>query len=120
MNLKFKGTLAVIGDITKVSEKFTKRSFVLIDEESKYNNTIEFQLTQDNVYLIDGYNVGDVVDVEFKLSGRKWDSPKGETKYFNTLEVSSIPAKGGKKASIKPSTGQGGLAPNVEFTDLPF
>jgi hypothetical protein len=84
---KLSGTLKVKNDIVQVSEKFSKREFVLTDASSMYPQDILFQLTQDKCSLIDAANVNDQIEVSFNLRGREWTSPAGEVKYFNTLEA---------------------------------
>ncbi len=81
------GILKAKGESQQVSEKFKKREFVLTDNSSQYPQHIQFQLTQDKTNLIDQYPVGSEIKVLFNLRGRQWDSPQGETKYFNTLEA---------------------------------
>lgn len=47
-----------------------------------------FQLTQDRVDLLDPFQEGDVLKVNFNLRGRRWKSPKtGETMFFNSLDA---------------------------------
>ena len=36
--------------------------------------------------MLDQYNIGDELKVQFNLRGREWNGPQG-IKYFNTLEV---------------------------------
>ena len=81
------GTLKVINDTKQVSDKFKSREFVLTDNSSQYPQHISFQLTQDKCKLLDGKAIGTEVKVHFNLRGREWNSPKGETKYFNSLEA---------------------------------
>ncbi len=81
------GILKVKGAGQVVSEKFTKREFVLTDNSSQYSQHIQFQLTQDKTSLLDRYNEGDEIKVHFNIRGREWTSPHGEVKYFNTLEA---------------------------------
>ena len=84
------GVIKFIGDTAQVSEKFKKREFVvteLSDKDSKYDQHIAFQLTQDKCDLINSFGTGQSVKVSFNLRGREWVSPQGETKYFNTLEA---------------------------------
>ncbi len=81
------GKIKVIGDTQQVSEKFRKRDIVVTDESSQYPQHILFQLTQDRVVLLDDCQVGDEVKVHFNLRGREWTDPKGEVKYFNSLEA---------------------------------
>ena len=81
------GTLKVKGETTKVSEKFTKREFVITDNSSQYPQHISFQLTQDKCSLLDSYQLGSEIKVHFNLRGREWTSPTGELKHFNSLEA---------------------------------
>lgn len=81
------GTLKVKFDTQKVSDRFSKREFVLTTEAtSPYPQQVSFQLTQDKCSLLDQYNVGDELKIQFNLRGREWNGPQG-IKYFNTLEA---------------------------------
>ena len=84
---KIKGEIKVIGDAVQITEKFKKREFVLIDNSSQYPQYINFQLVQDKCELIDGFQVGQCVEVNFNLRGREWTDKNGIIKYFNTLDV---------------------------------
>ena len=84
---KIKGEIKVIGEAVQVTEKFKKREFVLIDDSSQYPQYINFQLVQDKCELIDGFQVGQCVEVNFNLRGREWTDKNGIIKYFNTLDV---------------------------------
>jgi len=86
------GTLRHIGQTIQVSEKFSKREFVVEVTEGKYPQTIAFQLSKERTDIVDLYGVGQEVTVSFNLNGRVWDSPSGERKYFNTLEAWRIKA----------------------------
>jgi hypothetical protein len=88
--LQVKGKLKLKGTEQAVSDRFRKREFVLLDDSSQYPQFISFQLTQDKCSLIDSVNVGDEITVSFNLRGREWTSPKGEVKYFNSLEAWKI------------------------------
>ena len=87
MSFQLTGKLKKIDSIVQVSEKFSKREFVITDESSQYPQDIIFQSVQDKCSLLDACNVGDVVQVSFNLRGREWTSPTNEVKYFNTLEA---------------------------------
>ncbi|MBU3675856.1 MAG: DUF3127 domain-containing protein [Chitinophagaceae bacterium] len=81
------GTLKVKMDTQVVSEKFSKREFVLTTEgNTNYPQQVSFQLTQDKCSLLDAYNIGDEIKVSFNLRGREWNGPNG-IRYFNTLEA---------------------------------
>ena len=84
--MNVKGKLHLKGETQQITEKFSKREFV-IQTEDKYPQLILLQLTQDNCPLLSDYNLGDSIDVDINIRGREWTSPKGEVKYFNTLEA---------------------------------
>lgn len=84
---KLSGTVKVVNSTVQVSEKFSKREFVVTDTSSMYPQDIMFQSTQDKCSMLDAVQPGDQVEVSFNLRGREWTSPQGEVKYFNTLEA---------------------------------
>ncbi len=81
------GKLTVKNDTTQITDRFKKREFVLTDEAGQYPEEILLQLTQDRCDLLEPYQVGDVLKVNFNIRGRRWESPSGETKFFNSLDV---------------------------------
>src|ERR1043165_6055107 len=100
MGIETIGKLHSIFDTKQVSERFTKREFVVeIADNPKYPQMGLFQLTGDRCSQLDGLNVGDSVAIEFSLRGREWRSPSGEVKYFTSLDVWKIvPARAGASA----------------------
>ena len=93
-DLKITGALTAIFDTQQVSEKFSKREFV-IKTNDKYPETIMFQLANNRVDLIDPYAEGQEIEVSFNLRGREWFNPnKGVNQYFNTLEAWKIQPAG--------------------------
>lgn len=88
MGIEATGKLHTIFETKHVSDRFTKREFVVeIADNPKYPQVVLFQLTGDRCAQLDGMNVGDQVSIEFSLRGREWRSPSGEVKYFNSLDV---------------------------------
>ena len=47
-------------------------------------------MTQDRCDIINAFKQGEEVDVWFNIRGRKWTDPKGEVKYFNSLQAWKI------------------------------
>ncbi len=86
------GKLHVTSETKQVSERFTKREFVVEIADGKYPQFVQFQLTGDRCSLLDEFRVGDAVRVTFNVRGREWKSPQGETKYFNSLDVWKLEA----------------------------
>jgi hypothetical protein len=115
---KLTGTVKVVNSTVQVSEKFSKREFVVTDTSSMYPQDIMFQATQDKCSLLDAVHTGEQVEVSFNLRGREWTSPQGEVKYFNTLEAWRI-----EKATQAAGQGmpQGGPAPmNLDSVAAPI
>jgi len=118
---KLTGAVKVIKDTVQVTEKFSKREFVINDTSSMYPQDILFQAVQDKCSMMDGIGEGQMVEVSFNLRGREWTSPQGEVKYFNTLDAWRIePVEGGiptPAAEPAPATTANTTA---EDDDLPF
>jgi single-strand DNA-binding protein len=87
MAMEVTGKLRAIFDTKQVSERFTKRELVLELTDGKYPQSVLFQLTGDRCAVLDQFQVGDEVRLEFNLRGREWRSPQGDVKYFNSLDV---------------------------------
>lgn len=85
--MKIQGKLLEKFD-AKTTKSFTKREFVLeYAENPLYPQTVLFQLAGDKIALIEEYQKGENLEVEFNIQGRSWTAPDGEVKYFNTLEA---------------------------------
>lgn len=130
---KLIGTVKVLNDTVQVSEKFSKREFVVTDTTSMYPQDISFQATQDKCSMLDAVQVNDQVEVSFNLRGREWTSPQGEVKYFNSLEAwriekvgqsmpQGIPQGGPSAMNLDPVATATAAAVNTtsEDDDLPF
>jgi hypothetical protein len=128
MGIETIGKLHTIFDTKQISDRFSKREFVVELSDSKYPQTVLFQLTGDRCGLLDQLSVGDQVRVEFSLRGREWRSPSGELKYFNSLDVWKVePVRPGARAGgreprdrdVPPPSEMYGT-PSRADDDLPF
>lgn len=82
------GKLVVKNDTQQIKDTFKKREFVISDEGSQYPQEIVFQLVQDKCDLIDPFEIGDEIKVNFNIRGRRWENPKtGEIRFFNSLDA---------------------------------
>jgi hypothetical protein len=108
MGIEITGKLHTINDTKQVSERFSKREFVVeLADNPKYPQLVLFQLTGDRCAQLDDHKVGDEVRIEFSLRGREWRSPQGELKYFNSLDVWKLEAaRSGRRASGSGPTNQ--------------
>ena len=114
---KFTGTIKVIQDTQRISDKFQKREFVVTDTTSMYPQDILFQATQDKCNLLDQFQANDNVEVSFNLRGREWTSPQGEVKYFNTIEAWRIEKQGQSQPMGMPASGPSAM--NMGTDPLP-
>lgn len=86
-----KGKIKLIKETQKISDKFQKREFVVLDESGQYAQTILLEATQDRTEILDNFKVHQEVEVTFFIRGREWTNPKdGSVRYFNTLDAWKI------------------------------
>ena len=104
MGYKAEGKIEKIFDAEQKSASFTAREFVIEVADGQYPQMVKFQLVQDKCSLVDDYNEGDVVEVEFDLRGREWNG-----KYFTNLQAWRI-SKAGEGASSSAGGSSGGSA----------
>lgn len=82
MNYEIKGKLIAKFAEVKVSDKFKKREFV-IETGDKFPESIKLQLVNDRTDLIEPYEVGDDIIVQFAIKGAKWK----ENYFVNKKEI---------------------------------
>ena len=86
--MEIKGKLLEIFDEVQISDRFKKREFVIEHADNpQYPEYIKLECVQDKCNILDNFRVGQEVNVSFNLKGRKWTDPKGEVKYFNTIQA---------------------------------
>ena len=119
--MKVTGKIHFVGALRTVSEKFKSKDVVIVTED-KFPQYITIQFTQDKTDLVNPEDIGEQVEVSINLRGRKWESPQGEIKYFNTIEgwqinaVQSAVENKGRQA-LKETIIQ---ESNFDNDDLPF
>jgi hypothetical protein len=90
--MEITGKIKSIGQVQTYGN-FQKREVVLVTED-KYPQTIMVEFTQKNVDKTQNNKIGDRVTVGINLRGKEWTNPKGETKYFNSIDAWSIAKSG--------------------------
>ena len=121
--MQTRGRIHAVFDTQQVTERFRKREFVVeLADNPRYPQLVLFQLTGDRCEKLDGFGVGDEVEVEFSLRGREWTSPKGEVRYFNSLETWSIDRAGdAPPVGVTAQAGPGDEPPPPgDDDDIPF
>ena len=81
------GTIKLISDAQSFNSGFTKREFVVTDEDAKYPQDIKFECIKDKCALMDTYNEGDEIKAHFNLSGRLWSGAGKPEKCFTSLQA---------------------------------
>src|SRR5690349_18270435 len=106
MNLEITGKLIEKYDTQIVSDRFKKREFVLeLVEEvngSPYTNYAKMQLVQNKCDILDRFNVGDTLKVNFNIKGNRYEK-EGRTSYFSNLDAWRL-----EKADANANNGGGG------------
>jgi hypothetical protein len=117
MALETSGKLYKLFDTQQVTDKFTKREFV-VELGGKRPQHVLFQLTGKHCADLDAFHEGDAVHIEFSLRGREWTSRQGDVKYFNSLEVLKLEPASAEAGSA----GKDGTAPPPldDSEEVPF
>jgi Domain of unknown function (DUF3127) len=124
MSYELTGNLYQKFETQKISEKFSKREFVVEKKDSagsfEFIDHVKFQLTNDKCNLIDKFNPGEELKVSFNIKGRKWEKD-GKIAYFTNLEAWRIESavNEGAAPNMPPPPMDEPPMPTEE-TDLPF
>ena len=89
---KFRGTVHVIEETKTFGQRgFRKRLVVLEQDNGRFINYVPFEFTRDQCDTVDSMNVGDEVEIDYSLNGRKWQrDPSSEVKYFMSAEANGF------------------------------
>ncbi len=124
MSHKVSGMIHRIFDAKTFGATFTKREFVVsIAENPRYPQLVSFEATKDRVAILDELYEGAEVEIEFNLRGREWTSPKGEVRYFTSLEAWRITKQGGAekpRTSSTPADSRAATTGGGNDDDIPF
>ncbi len=95
-----RGIVHFIDDTKTYGQKgFRKRMVVLEQQKERFTNYIPVEFTHDGCDSVDSMNVGDDVEITYRLSGRKWQKDAGsEVRYFLNAEALSFQLHGGGAA----------------------
>ncbi len=90
MNLEITGKLVEKYDTQVVNDRFRKREFVIeVTEEvngSSFTNYAKMQLVQNKTDIIDRFNIGDPLRVNFSIKGNRYERD-GKVSYFSNLDA---------------------------------
>lgn len=108
------GFVQRVFDTQIVSDKFKKREMWL-NIPSEYPQTIQFQVTQGRVDLLDNIKVNDEVEVFYNIRGKVYTNKQGGESCFTSLEAWKINVL--SEALIDESSNE---QINTSANDLPF
>jgi Domain of unknown function (DUF3127) len=88
---KCKGVVHLIEPTKTFGQKgFRKRVVVLEQDNGRFSNFIPFEFIGDSCDSVDSLKVGDEIEVNYRLGGRKWQrDPESEVKFFLSAEANS-------------------------------
>lgn len=128
-NFEVQGIIHSIGETTEYGNNgFVKREFVIKltgeGESDNYPNHAALELIKDKCGIMDAYNVGDEIKVQFNLSGRLWSPAGKQEKCFTSLQAWKVePASADTQASPSTVYDNGYSTPSASdggFDDIPF
>ena len=83
------GKIHVIEETKTYGQKgFRKRLMVLEQDTGRFTNYIPVEFIQDGCDTVDQLNIGDEVEVSYRLAGRKWQRDENsDVRYFLSAEA---------------------------------
>lgn len=84
------GKIKMIGAVQSFASGFTKREFVVTTANDKYPQDIKFDVVKEKCAMLDSFNTGDEVQVNFDIRGREYNG-----KYYVDLSCWKLQAADG-------------------------
>ena len=120
---KVRGVVHLIEDTKTYGQKgFRKRLVVLEQDNGRFTNYVPVDFIQDGCDTVDDMNVGDEVEITYRLSGRKWQKDaNSEVKFFLNAEASSFKILDAGAAAPDTTSANDALAEAADDDDeVPF
>ena len=87
--MDYQGEVKLITDLEYITDKFSKRTLVLTDNNDKYPSHIPIEFGNDSAELLLDLRVGDTVKATFFMNGREWNGRHFLSLKGNTVDVVS-------------------------------
>jgi hypothetical protein len=89
---KISGVIHLIEDTKTYGNKgFRKRLVVLEQDKGSFTNYVPIEFVRDSCDSVDDMNLGDEVEVSYRLNGRRWQKDESsEVKFFLNAEALSF------------------------------
>lgn len=109
-DMKVRGRIHLIEATKTFGQKgFRKRLVVLEQDNGRFVNYIPLEFIGDACDTVDDVNVGEEIEANIRLSGRKWQrDPQSEVKFFLSAEATGYRAVGTNAPHF---SGESGTAP---------
>jgi len=118
-----RGIVHLVEDTKTYGQKgFRKRLVVLEQDTGRFSNYLPIDFLHEGCDKADELSVGDEVEIEVRLSGRKWQrDEQSETKYFLSAEATDFKVlQGSKKKSDASSEPSDPIVASADDDDVPF
>lgn len=118
--MELEGRIIKVMDVQSFDSGFTKREFVVNTYKETYPQDIKFEVFKDKCSMLDQYNPGDAVKVEFNIRGNEYNG-----KYYVTLQAWKLEKQAQETEAVFGGTPQYANAPSLADMpdspdDLPF
>jgi hypothetical protein len=117
---KVRGIVHLIEETKTYGAKgFRKRVVVLEQDKGSFTNYIPIEFTRDDCDSVDSLNVGDDVEVTYRLNGRRWQRDESsEVKYFMSAEATRFDIVGDSSGSAGSPRGSSSGAVNDALAEI--
>lgn len=117
---KVRGVVHVIEETKTYGAKgFRKRLVVLEQDKGSFVNYVPLEFTRDDCDSVDSLNVGDELEVTYRLNGRKWQrDASSEVKYFLNAEALRFEVVGGGGGGDAAASQAGAASVNDAFNEV--
>ncbi len=124
MSYEIIGKLVARFDIVQRTETFKTREFVIEKSEDingrTITNYVKFQCVQDKTAMVDRFNLGDEVKVQFNIKGTKWVKD-GKENYITNLDAWRMETVKISQDTPADTTNYNDMPPTLDAVDdLPF
>ena len=107
------GTIKLINDTQTFPSGFTKREFVVTTAHDKYPQDLKFEVVKDRCAMLDGFEAGQEVQVNFDIRGNEYNG-----KYFVNLSCWKIQAAEGAGGGSSPPRKTSAPAAEPDLADI--
>lgn len=87
------GSIHFIGEVQQITEKFSKREFVIY-QPGQFDNYCLFELQGNRIGDIDMFKIGDLVEVEYSLSAKPYTDKNGIARFFQAAKAYRVQLHG--------------------------